>query len=112
MLKHTDLVVALHDTESRRLVGFARLLTDFVYRATLYDVIVHPEQRSTGLGRWLMEAVVNHPRLQKVNVVWLCCLPEMAAFYERWGFTTNLDGIQWMRTDPRNAQVSAQFFSN
>ncbi len=41
MLAHTDLVFALVDTDSDRLVGLARVLTDTIYRASVFDVIVH-----------------------------------------------------------------------
>ena len=40
MLEHSDIVFGLVEAESNRLVGFARVLTDRIYRATLYDVIV------------------------------------------------------------------------
>lgn len=40
MLAGSDLVIALVDEATDRLVAFARVLTDFVYRAAVFDVIV------------------------------------------------------------------------
>jgi GNAT superfamily N-acetyltransferase len=63
MLAESDLVVALVDGDSDRLVAFARVLTDFTYRAIVFDVIVATDTRGRGLGAWLMNALVEHPRL-------------------------------------------------
>ena len=50
-----------------RLVGCVRVLTDFVYRAVLCDVIVHPHFRQQGIGRNLVTGVTGHPRLARVQ---------------------------------------------
>lgn len=95
MLVASDIVIGLVD-ECDRLVGFTRVLTDFVYRAFIFDVIVNPTHRNQGLGKKLLDSVIHHPRLQAVECFGLYCLPEMVPFYERWGFTTELGGIQMM----------------
>src|SRR5690349_20487511 len=59
MLAHTDVVVGLVDTADGRLVGFARALTDRLYRATVYDIIVESGRRGQGLGRMLLDAIVD-----------------------------------------------------
>ena len=100
MLQHSDLVIGLLNGDGD-LVGFARVLTDFVYHATVYDVIVKAACRDAGLGRVLMDTILNHPRLERVNVLWLGCLEEMVPFYRKFGFTADLDGLFWMRTEPR-----------
>ena len=95
MLRHSDFIVAVCDGE--RLVAFARLLTDFVFKAVIYDVIVDPAYRSQGLGRLLMENIVNHPSLQSVKHLDLYCLPDLLSFYEHWGFSSNLGELRFMR---------------
>ena len=45
-----------------KLVGFCRMITDFVYRATLWDVIVHPAHQGKGLGSSLRAEPPRHPR--------------------------------------------------
>lgn len=96
MVRNSSLVVAFEETETGRLVAFCRLLTDFVFRATLYDVVVAADHRGSGLGRRLMEAVAAHPKLQRVEVIWLCCLPELIPFYEQWGFSVFSGEPRWM----------------
>ncbi|HEY9666456.1 MAG TPA: GNAT family N-acetyltransferase [Coleofasciculaceae cyanobacterium] len=95
MLEASDIIIGLAD-ESDRLIGFTRVLTDFVYRAFIFDVIIKPTHRNQGLGKTLVDLVVQHPQLQSVEYIGLYCLPDMVPFYERWGFTTELGGLQLM----------------
>lgn len=95
MLAGSDIIVGLVN-ESDRLIAFTRVLTDFVYRATIYDVIVKPTHRKMGLGVKLIDTVINHPELASVEQITLYCLPEMIPFYERWGFSANVGEIQLM----------------
>jgi ribosomal protein S18 acetylase RimI-like enzyme len=95
MLAATDIIIGLVD-ESDRLIGFTRVLTDYVYRATIYDVIIKSSHRKMGLGSQLLDNVVNHPKLVSVEYIGLYCLPEMIPFYEKWDFTANTGGIQLM----------------
>ncbi|MCU0540856.1 MAG: GNAT family N-acetyltransferase [Oscillatoriaceae cyanobacterium Prado104] len=96
MLAATDIIIGLVDGEER-LIGFVRAITDFTYRAMIFDVIVKPTHRKIGLGAVLMDAVVNHPQLQNVENLSLGCLPHMIPFYKRWGFTDDLGEIKFMR---------------
>jgi predicted GNAT family N-acyltransferase len=95
MLAASDIIIALVD-ESEQLIGFCRVLTDFVYRGTIYDVIIKPTHRKLGLGAKLLDAIVNHPQLKEVENIALHCLPEMVPFYLNWGFTSQLGKVELM----------------
>lgn len=95
MLAASDIIIALVD-ENENLIGFTRILTDFVYRAIIFDVIIKPTHRNMKLGSKLMDAVVNHPQLKSIEWIALCCLPEMIPYYQRWGFTSELGKMQLM----------------
>jgi len=97
MLEGSDVVIGLVDEDTGVLAGFARVITDFVYKALVLDVIVDERHRGTGLGARLMDEVVEHPRLRDVAHFELYCRPELVAFYERWGFTNELGVIQFFR---------------
>ena len=97
MLQHCDVLVAFCDSDSKRLIGFARVITDFVYKALVLDVIVETTYRKSGLGRALMDAIVEHPSLKSMQHFELYCLPEMIPFYQKWGFTEALGDLQFMR---------------
>jgi GNAT superfamily N-acetyltransferase len=97
MLAHSSLVFGLVEESGGRLVGFCRVLTDFAFRATLYDVMVADGWQGRGLGRRLLDAVTQHPRLKQVSLIGLFCAPEMTGFYEKWGFETPSGDHKWMR---------------
>lgn len=96
MLLHTDVMIGAIDTHDK-LIGYVRVLTDYIYKATIYDLIVHPDWRNKNLGRKLMDAIIYHPKLRDVQHFDLHCLPAMYPFYEKWGFTTNLGKVGIMR---------------
>ena len=96
MLASTDLVVGLVD-DGGRLIAFARVLTDETYVALLLDVIVAESRRGESLGRALIDAVLSQPRLGPVNSIEVVCQPDLVAFYERWGFTTDVGRSMLMR---------------
>ncbi len=97
MLKYTDAVVAFADPDTSRLVAFARILSDRVFKAFIFDVIVHPNHRGRGLGRILFDAVMSHEMVANVEHVELYCRPELEVFYERWGFTSQLGDLKLLR---------------
>ena len=99
MLQRTDLVFALVDTDSERLVGFARVLTDTVYKAFVFDVMVHPEYRGRGLSGRLLTAITSHPELETVKHFELYCRSDVVELYRKWGFGTELGGQIFMRRE-------------
>lgn len=102
MLAGTDVIIALEDSETGELVAFARVLTDNVYRAHLFDVIVRDSHRGQGLGKAIVDAVVDHPVIGNVEKIILSCKSELVPFYRQWGFTTELgaDVHVMVRTPP------------
>jgi predicted GNAT family N-acyltransferase len=92
----SDLVVTVVD-DAGRLVGFARVLTDFAVVALILDVVVAEAARGTGVGATLMTAVVGHPRLAGVRSLELVCQPELEPFYARWGFTARVGRSRLLR---------------
>jgi hypothetical protein len=50
--------------EGARQLGFARMVTDRATYGYLCDVFVERAQRGSGLGKWLVACVLEHPDLQ------------------------------------------------
>ncbi|ELY98140.1 GNAT family N-acetyltransferase [Natrialba asiatica] len=81
-----ETAVAVGVEADGRLVAAARVLTDFTYYATVYDVIVAADRRGEGIGETLMRAVVDHPDLQSVAGLSLLCRRGLVPYYETVGF--------------------------
>jgi N-acetylglutamate synthase-like GNAT family acetyltransferase len=69
-------------------VGFSRGSSDGVYRATIWDVVVHPDYQGAGLGRKLVETILADPMVAHVEKVYLMTTNQQR-FYEKIGFRTN-----------------------
>jgi len=97
MLASGSIPFALRDKESGKLVAFGRAMTDGVYHAMIYDVIVDEAWRHQGLGRMLMERMLQHPDIANMAVLHLNTGSDRFAFYEKWGFSADLGDIRYMR---------------
>ncbi len=70
------------------MMGFARATSDGVYRATIWDVVVHPDYQGAGIGRKLVETILSHPHVARVERVYLMTTNQQH-FYEKIGFEAN-----------------------
>ena len=84
MLAGSQAVVSAWQGSS--LVGFGRATSDRVFRAALWDVVVAGKHQGQGLGRRLVEALLQAPALVAVERVYLMTT-NSAGFYEQLGFT-------------------------
>lgn len=85
-IAHSHPVVTAWDAD--RLIGFARATSDGVFRATIWDVVVHPDYQGAGLGRRLVETLIDHPHMNQVERTYLTTTYQQR-FYERIGFERN-----------------------
>ncbi|MGH7166694.1 MAG: GNAT family N-acetyltransferase [Nitrospiraceae bacterium] len=95
MLDQTDLAISASD--GPRMVGFGRVLTDYVYRASIWDVIVDSTYQGQEIGTQIMQHILQHPDLKRVELFWLCTRDKQD-FYEKLGFSANEQtGMVWAR---------------
>jgi GNAT superfamily N-acetyltransferase len=66
------------------MIGCARAITDFARFAYLSDVYVEPEFRGQGLGRWLVQVMLEHPEIQ--NVRWVLHTKDAHGLYRQFDF--------------------------
>ena len=104
--KIEDLNIAIENSEpvisvwdGQKLVGFARATSDGIYRATIWDVVIDPEYRGAGLGRKLVQTVLSHPRMNRVERVYLTTTHQQS-FYERIGFEVNSSSTMILYNQP------------
>jgi predicted GNAT family N-acyltransferase len=95
-VKDSQICIGLVDS-GNNLVAFTRVLTDYVFKALVFDVIVSPQHRGDGLGDHLVSLIKNHDKLGRVKHIELYCLPALQPFYKKHGFSLNVDDMQLMR---------------
>ena len=83
MLAGSNVVVTLW--RDKRMVGFGRATTDGIYRAVLWDVVVAGDLQGRGLGRQVVEALINHASVGNAEIIYLMTT-RSAGFYEQLGF--------------------------
>lgn len=95
MLAHTDVAITAWD--GSRLVGLGRVLTDYVYRASIWDVIVDTDYQGQDIGTHIIQRILDHPDLKRVELFWLCT--RSPGFYEKLGFSSKEQtGMVWARS--------------
>lgn len=104
-IANSEPVITVWDKE--RLIGFARATSDGIYRATIWDVVIHPDYRGAGLGRKLVETVLSHPRMNRVERVYLMTTHQQR-FYERIGFECNSSITMVLHNQPLASPLPAQ----
>src|SRR6202012_5266519 len=67
-------------------VGFARVISDFATIAYISDVFVLETHRAHGLGKWLMQCIMQHPALQNLRR-WILTTRDAHGLYSQVGFT-------------------------
>ncbi|AFZ13306.1 GCN5-related N-acetyltransferase [Crinalium epipsammum PCC 9333] len=116
--KIEDLAVAIANSEpvvsvwdKNKLIGFARATSDGIYRATIWDVVIDPNYRGAGLGRKLVETVLSHPRMSRVERVYLMTTNQQS-FYERIGFECNSTTTMVLYSQPSISPLPAQIMES
>ena len=74
-------VIFVFDNE--KLIGFGRAISDGVRQAAIYDVATLPEYQGKGIGRLIIESIVNNT--PTCNFI-LYASPGKESFYEAIGF--------------------------
>lgn len=64
--------------------GFVRVVTDYATFAWVCDVFIDPAHRGKGLGKWLMEVMVQHPAIRHTNMT--LATRDAHGLYEKYGF--------------------------
>ncbi|MEB6549014.1 GNAT family N-acetyltransferase [Heyndrickxia sporothermodurans] len=70
-------------TVNGRIVGFGRAMSDGVFNAAIYDVIVHPDFQKRGIAKQIMEYLLD--KLGDVSCVHLISTTGNEGFYKKLG---------------------------
>ena len=74
-------------------VGFARVVTDYSTFSWLCDVFTDPKYRGLGVGKMLVEAVVNHEPLKKAGLM-LLATKDAHGLYSKYGGFSGIENVE------------------
>ncbi|HUN56371.1 MAG TPA: GNAT family N-acetyltransferase [Smithella sp.] len=98
---HTTVFVYQAGRQAGRLIGFGRAISDGAYQAAVYDIAVVPDFQKMGIGRMIMEKILE--RLSGCNVI-LYASPGKEDFYRKLGLRKMKTGMALFRNPDRMAQ--------
>lgn len=88
-------------------VGFARVVTDEATFAYVCDVFILPDHRKSGLSKWLVQTVRNHPKLKNLRRLVLATA-DAQGLYAQFGFSQIKNHDRWMEIfQPRKQEEPA-----
>lgn len=90
-MEHTLFRVSIYDEEE--VIAMARMIGDMGLCYYIKDVVVRPEYQKQGIGRMLIDELLNFIKGNGVSgtdiFVELCAMPDKIPFYEKFGFSAN-----------------------
>lgn len=76
---------AVYAYEDQRLVGMGRVISDGVITAIICGVCVLPSHQSSGIGKEIMNRIIDHCEKHRV-IAQLMCAENLESYYEELGF--------------------------
>lgn len=70
----------------QKLIGYARVISDFSTIAYLGDIFILKEYRGLALSKWLMQVILEHKELQDLRR-WILLTSTADWLYKKYGFT-------------------------
>ena len=86
-------------TKVRNQAGFARIITDLSTTYYICDFFVLPEYQGNGLGRAMMQFIIEHPSLKQLMGMLLTV--DAHGLYEKFGFGGNTKTQQKFMLRPK-----------
>ena len=83
MLQESSVAISLWDR--RQMIGFGRALSDGVYRAVLWDIVIDKNYQNEGCGKLLLNNLLNSKALKNVEKVYIMTT-HCQDFYRHQGF--------------------------
>lgn len=87
--------------DGQRLIGCGRAISDGVYSAAMYDIVVSADYQGHGLGKMLVQRLMD--KLTDCNII-LFASPGKEVFYQKLGFRKMLTGMARFTNAPRMIQ--------
>jgi ribosomal protein S18 acetylase RimI-like enzyme len=93
LIKGSFLFAVIVEKNSGKAIGMGRILSDGVSDAYIQDLVVLPEYRSQGIGKRLVEFLLNHCLSKGIKWIGLIAEPGQDSFYSSMNFHLMKDHI-------------------
>ncbi|KAL5725640.1 aralkylamine N-acetyltransferase [Ranunculus cassubicifolius] len=95
-LENTDSVLWIEYVKTKKPIAFARATGDGVFNAIIWDVVVDPSFQGIGLGKAMMERLVEELVKKGIWNIGLYAEGRVVGFYRDLGFAADPDGMRGM----------------
>lgn len=83
-IDHSLNFAIFHDQQQ---IGFGRVITDYATYASLLDIVIEENHRGQGLGKKLMEFIMQHPDIKNIKkILWT---KDAEGLYQKYDFKFN-----------------------
>jgi ribosomal protein S18 acetylase RimI-like enzyme len=72
--------------DKEQLIGFGRIICDGIVHALILDVIILPDRQSEGVGKKVMDKLVDRCKEHNIRDIQLFCAKDKVGFYNNLGF--------------------------
>ncbi|MCP4725430.1 MAG: GNAT family N-acetyltransferase [bacterium] len=79
------------------LVGFGRMICDGIMHALILDMIVYPSYKYSGIGRTILNELVEKCKKHHIRDIQLFCAKGAIDFYKKHGFVERPDDAPGMQ---------------
>jgi N-acetylglutamate synthase-like GNAT family acetyltransferase len=93
-----------------KMIGFARVVTDYATFAWVADVFIVNEYRGKGISKWLMETILSHPELKGFRR-WVLATKDAHELYRKFGFRELNKPERWMERPDPDMKESPDYWS-
>lgn len=77
--------------DDQKVIGFARALSDGLFNAAIYDVVVHKSYQGNGIARSMLEQLLNE--FNHLSCIHLISTTGNESFYKKLGFKSLKTGM-------------------
>ena len=96
---HAASFACVYAWDNGKLVGSARAVSDGVLYATIYDVVVDPACQGKGVGRKLVQNLIDRLPVERI---FLTSVPDKQGFYAKLGFLRQTNAMAWYASEARS----------
>jgi ribosomal protein S18 acetylase RimI-like enzyme len=86
LIKNSFAFAVVINKNNGKAIGMGRLLSDGVSDAYIQDLVILPEYRDQGIGRQLVEKLIDHCLSNNIHWIGLIAEPNQDDFYKPLGF--------------------------